>query len=340
MKRSHSLTPKGKGKGKGAPKRSDPEQIFWDWVAQCTQPRGWVRYSPDIARALDSDRAALVLSYAIYLTGRGSGPYSAERWFYKSNQEWAKELHLPLYPVERALDLLCVDWQPHEIQYSPAPDKAGKVRTPKERPPSLGLIQRWFASKRADGAYGVYHYRVDWVRLADWWKSISAEYVQLPLALRFADSIQLGKNFLTGKEEIDQPVRKNFPNQLGNFFLTSEENSQQNTNTRPDDDDARVRSEAPSEPSAAEAAYRILVLQELDRWAITGPTAEVLADEYATWGQGVEAIRDECSKVAYTWAHQTNNKIKNPSGLSVVLLCQRAHLNLQEAIARRRSPGT
>lgn len=196
-------------KAQRSQQQHDPESMFWEWIAECTKPRGWIRYSPQLARALGSDRTALVLSYAIHLDGRGSGYYSAGRWFYKSAREWAKELCIPLKAVERALDILCLDWRPHDIQYSPLPDAKGHVRHPRTKPPTLALLFRWFASKNPESASGIYHYHINWPQLAQWWTNQSSEYGQLPLALKFADvAVQLGQKGQTSmaqKAQLDKP---------------------------------------------------------------------------------------------------------------------------------------
>ncbi len=225
-----------------ATSQSQPEQLFWSWIQECTQPRGWIRYSPSLARALGSDRHALVLSYAIHLDGRGSGYYSAGRWFYKSMSEWSDELAVPLGAVERALDVLCIDWHPTERQFKPMPNARGKVLHNRARPVSFGLLHRWLADKQPGTASAVYHYRVDWPRLAEWWTGIRPQFGQLPLALTFSDlAVQYGKKFHTGMEESAIPVRLNSPYQCGLFRHTSEEDIQKSTSEEgqtPGDDDA------------------------------------------------------------------------------------------------------
>lgn len=223
------------------PNAPDPERLLWSWIDECTRPagEGWLRYSPTIARALASDRAAIVLSYAIHLDGRGSGPYSPGRWFYKSIREWAAECSLPEDSIRRSLDLLSIDWHPKPRRYSPLPDAAGRVRKPSPRGPTLGLIHRWFASKFNGAAAGIYHYRIDWPALVAWWQSLNADYGQLPLMLEttiktLPAGSQLGKKSLTGKPHfptLDQPLTLNL---FGPHRDTSEEDLQEDGRAKDD----------------------------------------------------------------------------------------------------------
>jgi hypothetical protein len=209
----------------------DPERLLWSWVEDCVKPNGWIRYSPDVARALGSDRAALVLSFAIHQDGRGTGQYSAGRWFYLSIREWSQRLYVPVKAVERALQLLAMDFpRPREIHYSPLPDANGKVRKKAATPEPLGLLHRWLANRTNHSASATYHYRVDWSRLLAWWGQQSENYGQMPLALDCKTAVlpldtgrQLGRKGLTGLPKLAQLVRPSSLNQYGLYADTSED---------------------------------------------------------------------------------------------------------------------
>ncbi len=199
----------------------DPEISFWSWVQDCIKPDGWVRYSPQIAAALKSDRAALVLSYAIHWDGRGRGQHGHARWFYKSIAEWAHELTIPLKAVESALQLLCVNW--------PVSPSAAS---------NLGLIHRWKANRFPNTPSACYHYRIDWRRLLHWWADQAAPYGQLPLALDFESIIGTFPS-VAERATLDWPKRPHCTGQKGQ---SSVEHLQENTGND-DDDDARQRRE-------------------------------------------------------------------------------------------------
>ena len=168
----------------------NPEDAFWTWI-QSAAEGGWIRYHPALARALASDRAAIVLSYAVHLDGRGSGPYSAGRWFYKSLDEWSNELVIPTGAIERVLDLLCIDI--HRANQQP---RSSRART------TLGLLERWFASRSNATASGVYHYRIAWPTLQTWFSTNCRENGQMAFS-------QCGRKFHTGMEEsslLDRPL--------------------------------------------------------------------------------------------------------------------------------------
>jgi hypothetical protein len=231
---------------------NDPEQLFWEWVQGCTKPKGWYRYSPEIARALGSDRSALVLSYCLHLDGHSSGYHSPGRWFYKSVKEFVSELCVPAGAVERALDILCIDWRPTERNFKPVPNARGQVQHNRTKPPTLGLLHRWFASRTPGTASGVFHYRVDWPRLAEWWKSIRADYGQLPLALKFVDiACQYGKKFHTGMAETPELVSAPTLNQYGLQPQSSVEDLHENT---PEEDTSPGVDDAPAGAGEADEA--------------------------------------------------------------------------------------
>ena len=168
----------------------NPEDAFWTWI-QSAAEGGWVRYHPALARALASDRAAIVLSYAVHLDGRGSGPYSAGRWFYKSLDEWSNELVLPSKAIERALDLLCLDIR--------------KVRSTHAHT-TLGLIERWFASRNNKTASGVYHYRINWPELHTWFNTncLKTGQIDLPQCVPF------GHTGVSVSATLDRPLEWNW----------------------------------------------------------------------------------------------------------------------------------
>jgi hypothetical protein len=254
----------------------DPERLLWSWVEDCVKPNGWIRYSPDVARALGSDRAALVLSYAIHLDGRGTGQYSAGRWFYLSIREWSQRLYLPVKAVERALQLLAMDFpRPREIQYSLLPDAKGKVRKKAAAPEPLGLLHRWLANKYNSSATPVYYYRIDWTRLLEWWAKQSQNYGQLPLALDCRNCVsalptghRLGQKGLIDESEKAQLISPSTLNQYGLYGQTSE------------DIPTEEGTPKESEPVSAAAAER-------------PRQSDFLAGSYGLWLQGdsAKAIR-------------------------------------------------
>lgn len=158
------------------------EDLFWQWAVD--QGAHWVRYSSDVAFALASPSAALILASAIHKSCIKSDSVHAQgRWFYMSVKDWMRELVLRECDVMRSLSLLCVDVRPRVIQFvsesaGRGRPKADGTRGPKGEPKrrraavgfgGLGLLQRMVANRNAKSAAPVSHYRVDFERLRAWW---------------------------------------------------------------------------------------------------------------------------------------------------------------------------
>lgn len=169
----------------------NPESVLWNWISDCTKPEGWIRYSPSIARALDSHVAALVLSYAIHCDGHSSSQHAAQRWFYKPMHEWADELALPLQSVEKALRAISAPW----------PQAANSA-----------LLDRWLTNRYNHTASAVMHYRVNWNYLLHWWRIQSNNYGQLPLFEELSNlCLQLGIMNRTSLSQCDIPITRQLP---------------------------------------------------------------------------------------------------------------------------------
>ena len=213
----------------------NPESVLWNWISDCTKPEGWIRYSPAIARALDSHVAALVLSYAIHCDGHSSSQHAAQRWFYKPMHEWADELALPLQSVEKALRTISAPW----------PQAANSA-----------LLDRWLTNRYNHTASAVMHYRVNWRYLLHWWRIQSNEYGQLPLFEELSNlCLQLGILNHTSLPLCDIPVSRDVTCQLVTKCPTSEEDLQKKTFNRLDDDDARAARGMSSIPEQHRPVY-------------------------------------------------------------------------------------
>lgn len=176
---------------KSVDRQLDPESVLWNWISDCTKPEGWIRYSPAIARALDSHVAALVLSYAIHCDGHSSGQHAANRWFYKPVHEWADELALPLQSVEKALRTISAPW----------PQAANSA-----------LLDRWLTNRYNHTASAVMHYRVNWNYMLHWWRIQSNNYGQLPLFQELSTlCLSLGILNRTSLAQCDIPVTHQLP---------------------------------------------------------------------------------------------------------------------------------
>jgi hypothetical protein len=286
----------------------DPEGLFWEWVTQCVTPKGWIRYHPEIARALNSDRAALVLASAIHLDGRGSGIYSAGRWFYKSASEWANDLAMGQDSFKAALGVLVTDWpDTREIRYSVIPDKLGRVDHRREPTRSFGFIHRWLASSDPGRASAVYHYRVNWRALIEWWTAQSEEYGQIPLAL------QLTEKPLTSEWKNPLLVNGKTLNRLTEKPLTSLEDIQKKTSLEDipsvvDDAPADAGNENQPLTGNPRILYRILI-----RNGIAPVTAWKLIDELAGIPISyIDALLDHInSEQADTAAGKRRSTIRN-----------------------------
>lgn len=178
---------------------STDETSFWQWV-DAQKSSGWVRYDVDVARALASTPAALILASAIHRTCiRSSSIHASGRWFYMSVVDWVEALYLRKADVMRALSLLCVDIKPRSIQFQSAaagagrPGKAGvrvgRVRRARLSGYGLGLIQRWVTNRSAAGGSVVTHYRVDFERLRAWWQTNGLGQAELQVAGQGAQPI-------------------------------------------------------------------------------------------------------------------------------------------------------
>jgi hypothetical protein len=151
-----------------APVGVSDEQLFWRWAVD--QGATWYRYSPDVARALASPHAALMLAAAIHKSCiRSDSIHAQGRWFYMSARDWMRELVFRECDVVRALSLLCVDVAAREIRFKSERAGAGRVRRARVGFGGLGLMHRQVASRSARGAAPVSHYRVDFERLRAWW---------------------------------------------------------------------------------------------------------------------------------------------------------------------------
>ena len=276
----------------------NPEDAFWTWI-QSAAEGGWVRYHPALARALASDRAAIVLSYAVHMDGRGSGPYSAGRWFYKSIDEWANELVLPSKAIERALDLLCLDIR--------------KVRSTHAHT-TLGLIERWFASRNNKTASGVYHYRINWPELHTWFNTncLKTGQIDLPQCVPF------GHTGVSVSATLDRPLEWNWCDPNGH---TSVEDLHQKTS-----EDIGVGA-APNRENDATWLFNQLIERR-----ISAHTANLLVNELAHTPQ--DKIEADLHRTGMMFvehlAGKANHDIENWEGFRVSSLRALVHTGGQQ----------
>jgi hypothetical protein len=229
------------------------EQAFWQWVDESVT--GWVRYQPEIAEALDSREAALVLSRAIHLSSiRSSSMWAAGGWFYKSIREWCAELYLGRAECETALDMLCVPVVYRSIAYTSDRAGRGQVRTSRTRN-GIGLMQSVVVNRRRDMASPCTHYRVDFVRLKAWWQAQGFGQARITFpddagqlappvaAIRIDDEAGLSEFLLTpisislfsasrlhGNQQVDMPKnRKSTSRKSGSRFPENQHSSTQET---------------------------------------------------------------------------------------------------------------